>query len=544
MIFLKLIFVLFNINNDIYTIEKIYDNHIFYNFIVYDDNLYVGSNNGIYEIDILNSNKLLLFDEDVKGPINSDFSFNNNYKVTFLEPNFNIKPPIKLDGITDFSYFDDNLYVIRRGVLSTFKLLDYEFTPYESVRSITQNTIGSYNGIYVNDKKLSKVKFTDGQIQEFDNLIFVCYKGLLSVENEEERVVYKNISNKRTKNEYGKIYDIYLIDYPNFLVLSENGLYNYNHDNSKFNLLYLSESKNNPIIPINQKTDDNKLKSSFSFIQGDSYNILNLDTYNITNFPLNSNYNITDTVRCDAEAGIIYAISENKYLIKLSLNINSKKFKLLDKTTIDLTAHTISSFKNLIFLSGNNGLSIYEKNKAKMYSGFIKDEFNKDAVYLNDSQITFGSINGIYEFNDLNDFAKNLIIPDFKLKKFNNYPIIIFFSLLALVLIFLIFLNKSKANKNISKEILIQKIKTYIKKNLNIVTIKTLEEEFDIDYYQINKLDYDFNPGAYIKMLRNVECKKMFLNNKSIGEISKKTGYSESYLIKNKTRFINKKFKH
>ena len=71
-----------------------------------------------------------------------------------------------------------------------------------------------------------------------------------------------------------------------------------------------------------------------------------------------------------------------------------------------------------------------------MYSGFIKDEFNKDAVYLNDSQITFGSINGIYEFNDLNDFAKNLIIPDFKLKKFNNYPIIIFFSLLALVLIF------------------------------------------------------------------------------------------------------------
>ena len=135
----------------------------------------------------------------------------------------------------------------------------------------------------------------------------------------------------------------------------------------------------------------------------------------------NSNYNITDTVRCDAEAGVIYVISENKYLIKLRLNINSKKFKLLDKTTIDLTDNTISSFKNLIFLSGNNGLSIYDKNKAKMYSGFIKDEFNKDAVYLNDSQITFGSINGIYEFNDLNDFAKNLIIPDFKLKKFNNY---------------------------------------------------------------------------------------------------------------------------
>ena len=40
--------------------------------------------------------------------------------------------------------------------------------------------------------------------------------------------------------------------------------------------------------------------------------------------------------------------------------------QLLDKLPIKNTAHTISDYDNLVFLSGNNGISIFEKTKKQM----------------------------------------------------------------------------------------------------------------------------------------------------------------------------------
>ena len=78
--------------------------------------------------------------------------------------------------------------------------------------------------------------------------------------------------------------------------------------------------------------------------------------------------------------------------------MNSDGLELIKKTPINLTAHTISDFGNLIFLTGNNGLSIYDKNKRKMFDGYILDEFNKNAVYKSENEISFGSIHGVYSF--------------------------------------------------------------------------------------------------------------------------------------------------
>lgn len=539
---LKIIFILFQINNS-YTIDKIYDDKIFYNFVIYDQTLYVSSNNGIYKFDYPNNNQLILFDNEVKGPINTDFSKNNNYTVKFINKDFNISPKVVLDGITDYAYFGNNLFIIRRGVLTSFKTLPYIYKPYESVRSITDNTIGTYNGIFVNNSKLKKLKYTDGQIREFSNVTFVCYNGLLSIEDNIETIIYRNINSKRTRNQYGKINDIYLIDYPNFLAISDNGLYNFNYENYKFDLIYSSVSKKKPIIPLKEKTDNNLVNNVFPFIENDKYVKIDLKSLDISKVDLDLNYKITDIIECDLDVGVLYAISQNNNLLKLKRNSSLNSLELIEKIPINLTAHTISNYKDLIFLSGNNGLSIYDKNKMKMFEGYIIDEFNRNAVYKSNNQITFGSLNGIYEFSDLNFLIKNLVFPDFEIKKTYNYPAIIMTNLLLVIfLISLINYNRSKKNKNISNEKMVIKIKGFINKNLNNVTLKMLEDEFGLVYHEINSLDVKFRPGAYIKGMREITAQKMFWNKKTISEISKKTGYSESYLIKNKTRFINKKF--
>ena len=539
---LKIILILFQINNS-YIIDKIYDDKIFYNFVIYDQTLYVSSNNGIYKFDYPNNNQLILFDKEVKGPINTDFSKNNNYAVKFINKDFNISPKVVLDGITDYAYFGNNLFIIRRGVLTSFKTLSYIYKPYESVRSITENTIGTYNGIFVNNSKLKKLKYTDGQIREFSNVTFVCYNGLLSIEDNIETIIYRNINSKRTRNQYGKINDIYLIDYPNFLAISDNGLYNFNYENYKFDLIYSSVSKKKPIIPLKEKTDNNLVNNVFTFIENDKYVKIDLKSLDISKVNLDLNYKITDIIECDLNVGVLYAISQNNNLLKLKRNSSLNSLELIEKIPINLTAHTISNYKDLIFLSGNNGLSIYDKNKMKMFEGYIIDEFNRNAVYKSNNQITFGSLNGIYEFSDLNFLIKNLDFPDFEIKKTYNYPAIIISNLLLVIfLISLINYNRSKKNKNISNEKMVIKVKGFINKNLNIVTLKMLEDEFGLAYHEINSLDVKFRPGAYIKVMREITAQKMFWNKKTISEISKKTGYSESYLIKNKTRFINKKF--
>lgn len=524
--------------NNTYTIDKVYEGKIFYNFVQYEDELYVSSNKGVFKIESSNNNSLLIFKKDIIGPIKTNFSKNQNYKIKFQSPVVEIKPPTFLNAITDYAFFNNSLFIIRRGKLVSFKKLSYEYSPYESVRSITKNTVGSYNGIFINGKKLKKLNYTDGQIKEFDSITFVCYKGLLSYENNKETIIYRG-NDKRNEKKYGNIYDIFLINHPNYLVISSNGLYNYNSEMNTFDLIYSTQKE---IIPARVNKNDNKIGNNgvFSFVDKNeliSINVNTLETKTLGNWLEN---NVDDILLCDVEPKNIYTISENKYLHYYKMN--SDGLELIEKTPINLTAHTISDFGNLIFLSGNNGLSIYDKNKRKMFDGYILDEFNKNAVYKSENEISFGSIHGVYSFKNLKEFSKNLIFTDFKIEK--SYKSEFFFFLIALFILITILVKKyNSSNKiNVSREKLVLNIKNFIQNNLNSVTLKMLEDEFDLAYYEINSLDKDFKPAVFIKNSRKIKAQKMFFDKKSMSEIAQKTGYSETYLLKNKTKFINKNY--
>ena len=256
--------MLFNIG---YTFQKIHDNKIFYNFVTYENELYVSSNSGIYKINST-GNDLTLFNASIAGPINSIFQKNNNFKIKF------IKTPLGFTDIytkstTDFAYLENTLYIISRGKLLTYKELSYEFKPFESVRSITKNAVGSYNGVYINGSKLSKITYTDGQIKEFDSITFVCYNGLLSYKNKEERKLYNNDNSIRTKGAYGVISDIFFIRDSKYLVISDKGLYSYDYKTNNFELVYTTQKK---IIPIRNKIQNRiKDRGEFHFVDYNQY---------------------------------------------------------------------------------------------------------------------------------------------------------------------------------------------------------------------------------------------------------------------------------
>ena len=517
-----------NYSNNNFTIHKIYDDEIFYNFVSYENELYISSSNGIYKIDESGDN-LILFDASIPGPINTIFERNNNFKIKFIELT-NVYPNLYAEAITDFAYLDNNLYVIARGKLLIYNNLKYSFNSAGSVRSITENAIGTYSGVYINGKKLNKITYTDGQIRKFDSITFVCYNGLLSFKDNIETKLYNNDNSIRTKGEYGAISDIYAIDNSKYIVISDKGIYRYDYESNVFKLIYTNQNK---IIPIRNKIDSRiKDRGEFHFIDDKRYISLNVKDNKIDIVESNIKYEIKDILESDVNGNDFYAISNNNLL--LSLKRTKKGVKLVGQYPIKTTAHTISDYENLIFLSGDKGLSIFEKTKKKIYDNYIVDEFNKGAIYKENNKISFGSIHGVYSIDDVTDFEKNIIFKDFKISKNRPYLYIG----LGLLIIILIVMIRALTKKNITEEQLIFNIKRFIRKNLSSVTLKMLEVEFNLDYNEINSINKNFKPAKYIKTERLDLTKNMLLNKKSISEISEKTGYSETYLLKNKYKFL------
>jgi len=358
----------------------------------------------------------------------------------------------------------------------------------------------------------------------------VCYNGLLTYENNIETIVYDNDNSIRTKGEYGNISDIILIRNSNYLLISSKGIFSYNHDSNTFKLIYECQNK---IIPIKNKIDNRiKDRGEFHFIDDNRYISINTNNFVVEIIDNELNYKISDVLESEINGNYFYAISKNKSLLTLKRTANG--LKLIDETSLKITAHTISDYGDLIFLSGNNGLSIYDKIKKKILYKYIVDEFNSNAVYKTNKFISFGSVHGVYTINNLNDLQKNLRFKDYKINNQKPYLYIV-----AIILIIIsILIIRILRNKNISDDQLVKKIKSFISKNLSLVTLKMLEIEFGLDYNEINSLDKNFIPAKYIKKHRMDLTKKMLLNNKTISEISNKTGYSETYLIKNKYKFL------
>ena len=517
-----------NFSNNNFTIHKIYDDEIFYNFVSYENELYISSSNGIYKVDV-SGDHLILFDASISGPINTIFERNNNFKIKFIElPN--VYPNLYAESITDFAYLDNNLYVIARGKLLIYNNLKYSFNSAGSVRSITDNAIGTYGGVYINGKKLNKITYTDGQIRKFDSITFVCYNGLLSFKDNIETKLYNNDNSIRTKGEYGAISDIYAIDNSKYIVISDKGIYKYDNDSNEFDLIYTNQNK---IIPIRNKINSRiKDRGEFHFIDDKRYISLNIKDNKIDIIENNIKYEIKDILESDINGNDFYAISKNNLL--LSLKRTKDGLKLGEKFPIESSAHTISDYENLVFLLGDKGLSIFEKTKKKIYDNYIIEEFNKGAIYKENNKISFGSIHGVYTIDDIKDFEKSLIFKDFKIKNNKNFLYFGVFLFIFILIIIIRVLNK----KNITDEQLILSIKRFIRKNLSSVTLKMLEIEFNLDYNEINSINKNFKPAKYIKTERLDLTKKMLLNKKTISEISEKTGYSETYLLKNKYKFL------
>ena len=243
---------------------------------------------------------------------------------------------------------------------------------------------------------------------------------------------------------------------------------------------------------------------------------------------------IVDALECAIDGRFFYVITEDARFLKYIRSPDG--LDLVTQMILDSPAHTIMDVEDIIFIAGNSGLSVYHRIKNQIARDIIIDEFNSSAVYKSSSEISFGGIHGVYTFKNLNQLDKELVFKDYEID--NNGSLLLggVVSSLLLCIGFITFRFRKKTI--VSDEQMISRIKRFINLNLPSVTLKMLELELDLDYNELNSLSKNFKPAKYIKERRGAIAKEMLLADELISEVSKKTGYSETYIVKNKYRFI------
>ena len=530
-----ILITLFSVNTEVnfaqnkYTLISMYDDKNYYSVVDDGENIFLGTDKGIYKIDPLNN--IILFDNLTTGSINSSLK-KKELNIKFLNP-----PPFVplqdeyLNSITDLLIRDKDLFIISRGKLFVFRELWYNFTPYESVRSITKNYIGSYSGIFKGKDLVNYPTYTNGQIKEFDEVTFICYDGLVEIINDQVNFIYDyNLDDKKL----GRFSNIFKLTESQFIVISSKGIFIYNTKNNGFKLIY--ESNNSPIIPTRKifRNGYEFREYGFSFAYKNSINLMNLETFEVSTLTFDQlGENIIDIVNKGLH---YYLISEQKKLYKLSIEFNnptdSERNQIVDVINLDQLKHTIEMFNGYIVLTGNNGLSIYDTYNEKLFKRVLVEEFNKGSVYLDDKSLKIGGLYGVYSFEnfDLN-FKKTLQSMPTKSKPINFWMILFFMSLVLIGILTYLYIS-IRTQKNSAKKNLVDEIKDYINKNISDITINLIIEKFNLDYNQLYQLNNEFKPGKYISEQRQKIAAQLIKKDKHLKEIAEKTGYSQSYLVR------------
>ena len=498
-------------------IKKIKDeNVIFYKFVEIDNSLYVGTSNGVFE----------LFEGKVKGELKK---YTNQITFDLAQKNF-ITNSNKIQKLNNNISFNHGYYwyeIIDGRIIVLKKKIGKKKLSGISVRAFSENFIGTYSGFF--DFKENKIDsfptYTNGSIREIDNKVFVNYDGLFVFDSISKLKYYKNLvgSIQLNNTDIGFALDIvkfneryilfttkgvWITDFIDFLKQIDISIVDSrieNKYNPKFIFHFNKEinpSENRVLYYIN-----NKLK-----IISKNFNVYELNDFNDEVLDIKKNGD--DLI----------------YLTNSKIKLFSNKSITLGKNSGFHTILPIS--ENIIALSSNEGLFRYNI-KERLLTKVITEEFNRKALFIKESILFAGGINGYYEIN-IDQFL-NFFQPRNEAKKIEFLYIFLVFFLglvIALPISLKLYLNR---NRNEIQVPIKELIEQYIEENIRTVNVARLKDHFQLSYRQLSKNLHE-SPGKVIENKRKIILENMLNNNMNLDEISFKTGYSKEYIYRLKSK--------
>jgi len=539
-IIFNLIFIIFlgyfknsNAQNLDYEIFYFNNSSYFYNSVVLNNKLYVSSKDGVFE---LHKKKLEVYDTSLIGPIKVENDklkegvtiISNNYD--YLLPDFLKKDPYSV------TYFENKLILISGGKVFGFKKTLYQKKNVGSVRSISENFIGTYNGVFKKGDPHKILKYTNSYIREFNEATFICWDGLY-YKNDTLSKNFTNEINSSTEigdKLLGRANDIVEVKHPNYILNTNKGFYLINIE--KEECIKISDQYNDVNFASYTIPFKNTIQFSEVFSHNNAIYTLNKITHEIKEL-----FHFKSPV----VSVLFYGPQEIYVLLKTRLvkvnPVKNSSITILDNLKL---VNDVSAFYNFIFITTDVGLHLYNISTGNYAKNVLKTELNKKAYFGDKNNLFIGGVSGLYTFSlpDLNElYQKNLKKSEPRyLKIFNSIyqlktPFIVLL-ILILLITSIVFYKKNQSSVSLlsSKEILEDDIKYKIEKfidlNLNEVSIEKIKNEFKLSNYTLYNIMDRKNPGEIIRRKRLFLVKNLRKQGVPEKEISKKTGFSLNYL--------------
>lgn len=426
---------------------------------------------------------------------------------------------------------DNYFYIVSGGRLHIYDILPYSILyRNQSVRSITQNYVGTYSGIYHQGNRLPFPEFTDGYIREYGDTAFICFNGLVRIIGK-DTVTFFNATNVSTligNEDIGRVADVlFMPSEKKYYLASNKGLYVSDLDFSKATLVYPTADKS-PVVFIS---------SLFDIVHFAASNLVL--RYSQSNTRVDTMATLNDPILDGMTIGRVYYLLTKNNLFSLLTNGDVEKIADFKE------AHTVVSLTDKELLIGSNyGLFYFNLETRKKEIVINAVEFNRRALFCNANRVYAGSINGLYVLDPrkINELINRNAFTGGKLNLGGKW-LLLLVALAVLVIIISLVLIRTRRNLKIVTDELREKIEeeetwgredveNYIKENLTSVSIKSIIENFNTNTKQLYKVLYPDKPGTIIQNLRQEIVFQMRKDGANAKQIAVATGLSESYVKK------------
>jgi hypothetical protein len=526
-------------------IYEVKTDHIYLNFIIYDNNLYIGTNSGAININAINEEKSILTKHKgyVRIEKNNIVGSGISAEYKSSENVYNYLLPEKYRyAQSRYIIHNKKLYIINSSILFVFKQTNY-IKQYDSlsIRSISKNYIGSYNGIFKKGTKLKLPEYTDGNIREFENETFICFGGLY---RDSSGVIMLYINNTNGETQIGNVKigsarDILKLNYGFYALATNTGIYLVNFTNNSAIPVYTNPIINEfyNVFQIQNKLSD---KNRFYYTINDKiyyYSILS----NQSNLVIDTKQNTEIKDVYANNLSNLYVLYENK-LSKYVLNNKSNSY--IDNIYKDELSfsHNLAFFNDILFITTNIGAHAYDLQENKFYLNIFNGETNKRSLFVSEDTLKFGTPNGIISLTKQD--IKNIINEQDALKlpaynvssEFKTYIIYFLIGLIFLIIVISnFFFNrkiKEQAGSVPDNVITKENIVKYIHENIKLVTIQSICEKFGVTPVRLYELLENDKPGEIIRNHRLNLVRRYRKEKKDDAFIAENTGFSISYLKK------------
>ena len=519
-------------------LNAVYSHPFFYNVLADEKgNIFAGTAEGIFQLEgtkVIPYNKeagYITLSQSGKPAINPE-GIKNYFERAYLH----LLPFPERARDEYHAGSNDYFYICSGGRIYVYDILPYDYSyANHSIRTISENFVGTYSGIYFRGKLLPFPPFTDGYIREIDGLAYVCYNDLLTIDttiiqSANKESVVKGINQVKHTGVLRFRDAIFSKSRSSYYLSSTTDLLKLEKGGAPFSI-YKTRKKISEIVIVGE------YKSNLYFSDGNYI------------LKLSFSGDKADTLtRLSAEVLDGKVSDRNIYILTgeglYELNSDNE----LEKLTSLFQAHTMCLISPTeLVISTNNGLFRFNAVN-KVLTPLIRGvEFNRKALFKNGNLLQAGSINGLYtiDVKDLNLLAsKNSSFAAEEKWPLSVITILLISFLLVGILIYLLIGTRKKLAMTtvqlteLNTEVLDRtKIEQYINENLATASLKSITDHFNTNISHIYKLIEPDKPGTIIQKIRNEKLSLMKSQGKDINEIAEATGLSVSYLKKIMNKF-------